>query len=709
MKRRITERTDSRNLRTLTNKSTTMPNVLKVRDYLKTKQKSKLEGILFSPEQSPDPKRKNESQFSTSPESSNFSTSTTDSPFANFDDNYQIPIPSKPTKKDQICITNSTKFEHFQQLLTAKIHTAAAATSSSSSCSSTEKTKPQQQNLENQTNKKNKRTKQRLNNSESITRDNNNLTTTPIKKNFSVEKQLRTLSRKSKTLLSYQPTTKNSDIFQKYAKFTAGPSSNASCSPTDIIQVTPDSLEKKKNLQFYQPNLKTHETRPSQSDAQLAKRETEFYKSLQPRRLLEWSESKNDFLTLQNYMSSLKVRKYKLKLCPSTLKRHKELEPRMRSILFDWLMEVCDCFGLQRSTFYMAQYYVDAYLSKTGVDQQHQNSSRQTTPLASPADSAVSMESPLLSSITTGHNISCNTTFQADQTQTSDSCFDDLNSPKNTTSKLSSEVGKLRLQLLGITSLFLAAKIEEIDPPRLARFSYITDGACTDEDIQMQEMDLLQTLNWIMNPVTVYDWLRLYLQTTYHYLVKQKSKNGNAASPRVTRASAKMKNGKSGNDVGKKEESPMPTSLSKMEVTGAYIEDVGFNEMVFVQMCQLLDLSILDVNSLKWQPWELAASILYHFSSQNTAKRASNVTMSKLVECVSWLTPMALTLKEAGLESKPSDYSLEEDLPRNYRRVPPSQWYNMQTHNVDTLSLLENVYQKRDEAQKSTSTSESEE
>ena len=276
---------------------------------------------------SPDPKRKNESQFSTSPESSNFSTSTTDSPFANFDDNYQIPIPSKPTKKDQICITNSTKFEHFQQLLTAKIHTATAATatsaattspSSSTSCSSTEKTKPQHQNLENQTNKINKKTKQRLNNSESITRDNNNLTTTPTKKNknSSVEKQLRTLSRKSKTLLSYQPTTKNSDIFQKYAKFTAGPSSNASCSPTDIIQVTPDSLEKKKNLQFYQPNLKTHteKTRPSQSDAQLAKRETEFYKSLQPRRLLEWSESKNDFLTLQNYMSSLKVRKYRVVL-----------------------------------------------------------------------------------------------------------------------------------------------------------------------------------------------------------------------------------------------------------------------------------------------------------------------------------------------------------------------------------------------------------
>lgn len=83
--------------------------------------------------------------------------------------------------------------------------------------------------------------------------------------------------------------------------------------------------------------------------------------------------------------------------------------------------------------------------------------------------------------------------------------------------------------------------------------------------------------------------------------------------------------------------------------------------------------------------------------------------MSKLVECVSWLTPMALTLKEAGLESKPSEYSKNEDQPRNYRHVPPNQWYNMQTHNGDTLSLLESVYIKRDEATRSGSSSTTEE
>ena len=168
---------------------------------------------------------------------------------------------------------------------------------------------------------------------------------------------------------------------------TKGPASTASNSPDNIIQVTPESLEKKENI--FETNSNTEDTKKQQQ-------ENAFYKSLQPRRLLEWSESKNDYLTLQNYMSSLKVRKHKVKLNPDILNRHSELEPRMRSILFDWLMEVCDCFGLQRSTFYMAQYYVDAYLSKTGLEKEDQYSNQSTPSINSP-NSEISMESPLLS------------------------------------------------------------------------------------------------------------------------------------------------------------------------------------------------------------------------------------------------------------------------------------------------------------------------
>ena len=44
-----------------------------------------------------------------------------------------------------------------------------------------------------------------------------------------------------------------------------------------------------------------------------------------------------------------------------------------------------------------------------------------------------------------------------------------------------------RLQLLGITCLHTAAKLEEIYPPRISDFALTTDGACTIEDIKKME------------------------------------------------------------------------------------------------------------------------------------------------------------------------------------------------------------------------------
>lgn len=44
---------------------------------------------------------------------------------------------------------------------------------------------------------------------------------------------------------------------------------------------------------------------------------------------------------------------------------------------------------------------------------------------------------------------------------------------------------------IGITCLFMAAKIEEIYPPKLTEFAYVTDGACTDMDLLDMEKILL--------------------------------------------------------------------------------------------------------------------------------------------------------------------------------------------------------------------------
>jgi len=312
-----------------------------------------------------------------------------------------------------------------------------------------------------------------------------------------------------------------------------------------------------------------------------------------PRRFLEWTDKQSDFLTLQNYMNYLRQQRHKhVKYDESLMDNHPDLEPKMRSILLDWLMEVCDCFHLQKSTFYLAISYIDSYLSDTGT---------------------------------------------------------------NTVNK--TLVAKSQLQLLGITALFVAAKIEEIEPPKLLKFAYITDGACSTDEIVLQEISLLQTLKWRAHPVTVYDWLRLYLQTTYSYLVQSSTKT---------------------------------KSLSKLEVNYEYINQPNFTPMVFAQMCQMLDLAILDLNCWQWQPHELAAAILYHFSSQTVAKKASNLNMNSLSDCVSWLTPLALTLKnEQALMTNTTPYADTEEKPRDYRSVPPKHWYNLQIHCSDNLEWLE--------------------
>lgn len=59
---------------------------------------------------------------------------------------------------------------------------------------------------------------------------------------------------------------------------------------------------------------------------------------------------------------------------------------------------------------------------------------------------------------------------------------------------------------------------------------------------------------------------------------------------------------------------------------------------------------------------------------------------------------MALTLKnEQGLMTSKTPYAKLEDKPRDYRSVPPSQWYDLQIHCSDNLEWLELSQKIRDE------------
>lgn len=72
-------------------------------------------------------------------------------------------------------------------------------------------------------------------------------------------------------------------------------------------------------------------------------------------------------------------------------------------------------------------------------------------------------------------------------------------------------VRRRHLQLLGVTAMFVAAKYEEIDPPKAAQFSYITDNTYTRAEILGMECQVLEALDFEVAkrvPVDFYDMLQ---------------------------------------------------------------------------------------------------------------------------------------------------------------------------------------------------------
>lgn len=53
-------------------------------------------------------------------------------------------------------------------------------------------------------------------------------------------------------------------------------------------------------------------------------------------------------------------------------------------------------------------------------------------------------------------------------------------------------VPKQQLQLIGITCLLIASKMEEIYPPKVSEYAYVTDGACTESEIHAMELSILK-------------------------------------------------------------------------------------------------------------------------------------------------------------------------------------------------------------------------
>jgi len=71
-------------------------------------------------------------------------------------------------------------------------------------------------------------------------------------------------------------------------------------------------------------------------------------------------------------------------------------------------------------------------------------------------------------------------------------------------------IKRKKLQLVGVTGMLIAAKFEEIYPPEVRDFVYITDKAYTKDEILAMEVNMLTALDFHLNCPTVAHFLERY-------------------------------------------------------------------------------------------------------------------------------------------------------------------------------------------------------
>ncbi|CAF1109898.1 unnamed protein product [Adineta steineri] len=251
---------------------------------------------------------------------------------------------------------------------------------------------------------------------------------------------------------------------------------------------------------------------------------------------------------------------------------------------------------------------------------------------------------------------------------------------------------KAKLQLLGITSLFIAAKIEEIYPPRISEFAYVTDKAYYEGDILDMELDIMNALNWFINPVTSISWLLTYLQLESD--LEMINNNNNSSSPSSTNVTP------SHNDRCIKKRrisiSNIPkssVSLSDSEILKTSILTNVHRTPMFLQtfslVARLIDLCSLDIEYSQFPKNVLAATAILACKPHWPVEQITSLNDDDLYVCSEWMKPFFDVLYFGqNLMSIPIPAS------RPSPAIPIDEIYSIQIHNI-SLDFLENVYKKR--------------
>jgi G1/S-specific cyclin-E1 len=141
----------------------------------------------------------------------------------------------------------------------------------------------------------------------------------------------------------------------------------------------------------------------------------------------------------------------------------------------------------------------------------------------------------------------------------------------------------------------VAAKVEEIYPPKLTTFAYVTDGACTEADILDMELVVMKTLKWKLTPITPASWINVFLQVlsvSPHQI----------HSLHFLRSRSILSNS---------------TSLQPNESEDVQLVKPNYCGVDFVRAVRIIDLTVLHIQSFRYSYAALAAAAIYHTKGNN--------------------------------------------------------------------------------------------
>eukprot|EP00948_MAST-09A_sp_MAST-9A-sp1_P000741 g741.t1 len=258
-------------------------------------------------------------------------------------------------------------------------------------------------------------------------------------------------------------------------------------------------------------------------------------------------------------------------------------------------------------------------------------------------------------------------------------------------------VPKEKLQLIGVTALFVASKVEEIYPPRARDFALTTDGAFSTDEIMKMEMTLLHVLDWQLAPVTPIAWSN-YL---FHQLAlewenqnsplsnQEEDEDGTTGSttsamksltikedPKVKQQAKRLK---LDDNFCRREEPVSPTSV-------IYFGDGTHSTVpieIFESSMDLIDLLILDEKSLLFKPSLLTtAAIFAHLPPQASPRLKSKLvsysgySINDIMSVVKWMH--TVPRPKAKPHTRISTFSEE---------LPKKDHHQMQKHSSEMLKL----------------------